>query len=428
MDGAAFFLNLKEAAEGVIKKRDIKKKSALGFLSNLLYQELMPYHESKLENSLLKQDLYYIFPPELIAAVPQYPPRVMKVTDDGPQEISFEALLRDIHAEDVLVVNNTQVLPRKVSFHDGQSLVEILFIESSDELNWTVLMPAQKLRPGDQVSLPGEVTLKLIEKGLPQKGVTSLPLTETYFQKWGSFALPPYILKQRQTLAGRKPPSRVERHDFIAHDFTSSDFNSVYKDSDWYQPIWQQYFKYQKPQEKMKTGSLASPTASLHFKPHDYELLKSRGVEIVPLTLHVGLGTFLPVKTEKLSDHLMHFEWVEIPTSTWEIIKTAKQRGNKVWAVGTTVARALESIPLDKLELANAPLAYQGMTDLFIQPGFKWKVVDRLLTNFHQPESTLLALVASIFGLEKTLQHYHWAIEKRFRLFSYGDLSVWMIK
>jgi S-adenosylmethionine:tRNA ribosyltransferase-isomerase len=376
------------------------------------------------KKSLTKQDLRFEFPADLIATKPQYPPRVMSVpppdhSDMSPQEISFQKLLESIPKDDVLVVNNTKVLPRKIEFNG----LEILFLESTDQLHWTVLMPSQKLKIGDEILLPGEVRLTLKEKGLPQKVMASSPLSDEYFEAYGSLALPPYILKQRQL--AKITQKQLSHGDQIDLD------KETYLDKEWYQPIWQQYFKYEESLKKSSaanpSGSLASPTASLHFKPQDFEKLKAQGVKIVPITLHVGLGTFLPIKTDELAQHTMHFEWVEIPRASYELIQKAKAEGAKVWALGTTVARSLESIPLGILEAGEGPLAYQGMTNLFIQPGFEWKVVDRLLTNFHQPESTLLALVASIAGLEKTLAAYRWAVEKRFRLFSYGDFSLWMI-
>ena len=171
----------------------------------------------------------------------------------------------------------------------------------------------------------------------------------------------------------------------------------------------------------LKEGSLAAPTASLHFKKRDLQQLKSRGVDVSYLTLHVGLGTFLPVDGEDLSDHPMHKEWVEVPPDLALAVKKCRERGGRVWALGTTVTRALESWALQ----GASPQGYEGLTDLMIQPGYSFKVVDVLMTNFHQPKSTLLALVMAFAGVSRVKEAYQWAMDHEFQLFSYGDLSVW---
>jgi S-adenosylmethionine:tRNA ribosyltransferase-isomerase len=162
---------------------------------------------------------------------------------------------------------------------------------------------------------------------------------------------------------------------------------------------------------------MASPTASLHFSADDLAALKARGVRVLEVTLHVGLGTFLPVTVENLSDHQMHSEDYEMSESVWREISAAKSDGKKIWALGTTAARVLESV-------ARTEKLF-GTTDILLMPGTDFKMVDRLLTNFHQPESTLLALVAGFSSLETVKKCYQWAIDRKFRLFSYGDLSVW---
>ena len=215
-------------------------------------------------------------------------------------------------------------------------------------------------------------------------------LTDEYFAQHGHLALPPYIQKARQK---REP---------------------LAADEAWYQTAWAE-----------TAGSLAAPTASLHFSAQDLEELKDKGVHVAPLTLHVGIGTFLPVKTENLDEHLMHKEWAHIPTSSIESIQLAKKNQKRVWALGTTVVRSLESWAHERLQVAPEGAAF-GETDLFIRPGFEFRVVDAMLTNFHQPCSTLLALVAAFSGLERVQKAYGYAIDKRFRLFSYGDLSLWL--
>jgi S-adenosylmethionine:tRNA ribosyltransferase-isomerase len=338
-----------------------------------------------------KSDLHYDYPEDLVALEPRRPSRVMRVPwGQAPFETSVEALIDELRPGDVWVINNTRVMPRRVFSPEG---LEVLFLEEVSPCHWQVLLPASRLKLGESFPLPGGVTASLEQKGMPQSIKVSAPLDEAYFSKYGELPLPPYIQKLR--------PNRHQRD----------------ADRLWYQPIWAE-----------KAGSLAAPTASLHFTPEHIERIKYRGGHILSLTLHVGIGTFLPVKTENLDEHLMHHEWVEIPRYTWEAIQEARRQGGRVWAVGTTVTRALESMPLGLLNYYPDAELYAGSTSLYIRPGFSYQVLDRLLTNFHQPESTLLALVAAIQGLERTLECYRWAIERRFRLFSYGDLSVWDVQ
>lgn len=303
-----------------------------------------------------------------------------------PAELTISQTLELIPSGDLLVLNETRVLRRRV-FADA---AEILFLESPDRKNWQVLFPSRALKVGDRVELPGGRFFVLKEKGRPQKVETDEPLDENYFERFGELPLPPYIQKARD-----------QRH-------------MVGQDERWYQAAW-----------ATKPGSFAAPTASLHFSEGDLRALEGRGVRVARLILHVGLGTFLPVTADDLDHHEMHAEWAEISPEVWREIEATRARGGKIWALGTTVARTLESAGSGKLPQTPEG-GFRGLTDLLIQPGYRWTVVDRLLTNFHQPKSTLLALVASFAGLERVKACYQWAIERRFRLFSYGDLSVWM--
>jgi S-adenosylmethionine:tRNA ribosyltransferase-isomerase len=333
--------------------------------------------------------LDYAYPAEAIATRPQEPCRILLFDPSStPREISRAELFAQFKPDDVLILNDTQVSRRRVFSSNDET--EILFVKKLSDLRWEVLFPARKLDPGDVLPLPGDVQMKLVTKGAPQIVETSVSVDEEYFEKWGEVALPPYIQKARN-----------QRH-------------ASAEDQRWYQTSWAQ-----------KLGSSAAPTASLHFRLEELEPLKAQGVHLHFLTLHVGLGTFLPIRSERLDDHTMHEEFVSIPASTVSALETARQKGARIWALGTTVTRALES-------LANGDLAptesgdFSGLAKLFIQPGYEWKLVSGLLTNFHQPRSTLLALVAAFAGLEPTLAAYRFAIERRFRLFSYGDLSVWL--
>lgn len=337
-----------------------------------------------------KSELRYDYPQELVALAPQRPSRVMQVTSQGPIELRVSDLIDQSATGDVWVINNTRVMPRRIWTLSG---VEVLFLQAMDTelLMWQVLFPASRLDLGDQLLLPNGVTMILQQKGLPQLVQVNQPLSSHYFEKYGELPLPPYIQKLRDN-----------RH-------------QTPQDHEWYQTAWAEL-----------AGSLAAPTASLHFSLEDMQVLKNKGVLVLPITLHVGLGTFLPIQTEDLHHHQMHREWVQIDQETWDQIQTAKLNRRRIWAVGTTVTRALESVAKNKLTQFEG--GYFGETDLFMYPGFKIEVVDRLLTNFHQPESTLLALVAAFQDLSTVKACYQWAIEHQFRLFSYGDLSVWDVQ
>ncbi len=332
-----------------------------------------------------KSDLQFDFPEDLIAKEPLRPSRICSGLGIEGSELDWPEFLAMFNPNDVLVLNDTKVLKRRVFTDSG---LEVLFLSSEDQIHWQVLFPSRKFKVGQAIALPGELSMILLEKGRPQKVQTSQALEEAYFEQHGELPLPPYIQKVREN-----------RH-------------AQGMDSSWYQTAWNE-----------KPGSFAAPTASLHFKQEHLEFLKKKGVQICYLTLHVGLGTFLPVEVDDLATHPMHEEEVEIPHSTLKAIGQAKQTGGRVWAMGTTVARALESHALGKFQ-AGA-VGFRGKTNLLILPGFEFKMVDVLLTNFHQPESTLLALVMAFAGIEKVKSIYRWALENKFRLFSYGDLSIW---
>lgn len=343
-------------------------------------------------------DLDYQYPTELIALKPQEPCRILVApTSDSPApaEIDKTKLFQMFRPGDVLVINDTHVEKRRVFSAEG---LEILFLEcdSSDPTIWSVLFPARDVKDDQLIGLPGQVTAQLVARGIPQKLKLNQKLPVDYFSKYGELALPPYIQKARGT-----------RH-------------STSDDSEWYQTQWSQASKLE------FSGSVAAPTASLHFSADDLGVLASQGVKVKKLTLHVGIGTFLPVKVNNLEDHKMHHEWASIPFDTADAIEAAHREGQRIWALGTTATRSVESLGQGLLAKDQASAAYWGTTDLFIRPGYQWKYVTGLLTNFHQPKSTLLALVASFSGLDTQRLVYKYAIENKFRLFSYGDLSVWL--
>jgi S-adenosylmethionine:tRNA ribosyltransferase-isomerase len=327
-------------------------------------------------------DLDFSFPEELVATSPARPSRVLLVQNQQCSEISIDDLLKLFSPGDVLVINDTKVLKRRL-FVEGR---EILFLDSADRQQWQVLMPCKDLHVGDSLDLREGAVGTLLEKGRPQIIKVNKALEESFFEKHGEIPLPPYIQKQRGERQSRP------------------------EDEQWYQTAWAQV-----------PGSFASPTASLHFTAAHMQQLRQKSVQILTITLHVGLGTFLPVQEEDFKKHTMHEEFLFVDAKVMEQIKQAKSKGHKVWILGTTALRAVESaahqlIPLSKL----------AKTNLMITPGFEFLAADCLLTNFHQPKSTLLALVAAFKDLQTVKRSYAWAIDKKFKLFSYGDLSVWI--
>lgn len=324
-------------------------------------------------------DLNYDYPDILVATEPSRPTRVMWVDADGkPTELTMTELMDRIPAGDVLVVNDTKVLKRRIFVDD----LEILFLDQLSDGSWKVLFPSKKFSVGDLISLPNGFSMRLKSKGLPQIVEVFPNITESDFERIGELPLPPYIQK-----------ARGARH-------------TVAADESWYQTAWAD-----------KGGSFAAPTASLHFSASDLCQLQEKGVRVLKITLHVGLGTFLPVKVENLDQHQMHAEIYSVEPDVWQQVINARAEGRGVWALGTTVARTLETVARTN-EL-------QGASTLLLQVGSEFKIANRLMTNFHQPESTLLALVAGFAGLDVVRKNYQWAIARQFKLFSYGDLSVW---
>lgn len=333
-------------------------------------------------------DLKYDYPEELIALEPSRPTRVMWVDQSGvPSEITLPELISKIPAGDVVVVNDTKVLKRRVfaknSDDQAAADIEILFLDQMPNGYWKVLFPSKKVAVGDSIVLPNGSKMTLCEKGLPQIVSVFPALSEADFEKMAELPLPPYIQK-----------ARGDRH-------------AVDGDERWYQTAWAE-----------KGGSFAAPTASLHFSENDLQQLTQKGVHVLRLTLHVGLGTFLPVKVSDLDEHQMHGEFYEVQPVVWSKILEAKKNNKGIWALGTTVTRTLETLARTN-ELT-------GESKILLQVGSEFKIVNRLMTNFHQPESTLLALVSGFSDLESVRKNYRWAIARKFKLFSYGDFSVWM--
>ena len=330
------------------------------------------------------EDLDFSYPEALVAQEPRRPSRVLWVENGEPRELEWGPFLNQFRSGDSLVVNNTKVIPRRVFGKAGDKEFETLFLDPVDESRriWKVLCPAGRLKRGEAILFPGGVQGTIRQGGRPQTLELTQALSENYFFEVGEMPLPPYIQK-----------ARGERHQRKA-------------DRDWYQSIFAKI-----------DGSQAAPTASLHFSEQDLGELRSRGVQIVPVTLHVGLGTFLPIETHEVLEHVMHQEHFEVPEESWQAIQKTKAAGGRIWALGTTATRAVESY---------ARGIHGGTTELFLHPEEQPRVVDILLTNFHQPRTTLLLLVAAFSNLKTLHAGYRWAVERSFRLFSYGDLTVWV--
>ncbi len=332
------------------------------------------------------EDLDFSYPDELIAVEPSRPTRVAFCeAASEPVELDMAGLLEKFQPGDLLVLNESRVIPARIFSENGD---EILFLKSLDSQRWEVLFPSRGVQLGEAIPLPGGVSAVLKQKGLPQILELSAAIATDYFEKHGEMALPPYIQQ-----------ARGERH-------------NRFQDRGWYQAAWAQ-----------NPGSVAAPTASLHMNEGHLARLRERGVELGKLTLHVGAGTFMPIRTSKIDEHQMHAERVEIPFELVDQIERTRAAGRRVWALGTTVTRSLESLAQGLLSKGQG--AYVGESRLFIKPPYDFEMVDVLMTNFHQPRSTLLCLVAAFAGLDRVKSVYGWAVDRRFRLFSYGDLSVW---
>lgn len=331
-------------------------------------------------NSLMNTlDLEYTYPDDLVALKPQEPCRVLVMNESSPKEVKLSEAFSCIEVGDLLVVNNSGVKACRV-FFEG---LEFLFLNKKSQFEWEVLFRSAKYKIGHKFNLPGGVTGELVQKGRPQLIKVDEDLDLNYFDEHGEFAIPPYIQKLRDSRQATE------------------------SDKDWYQIDW-----------KKNQNSLAAPTASLHFSKKDLETLRARGVLVEEVSLDVGLGTFLPLDEVNIKEGKLHKESFFVSKKTKLALVAAKESKKRIWALGTTALRAIESCSIDSADEA-------GETELFITPGYEFKWVSGLFTNFHQPGSSLLALVMSFYGIEETKKAYAFAVENKFRLFSYGDLSVW---
>ena len=335
-------------------------------------------------------DFYYELPKELIAQDPltdRSGSRLLvldKETGKTEHHI-FKEITGYLHPGDCLVINDTKVIPARLIGEkaDTKAKIEVLLLKRKENDIWeTLVKPGRKMKPGVKVSfgdglLTGEV-LDVVEEGNRLIQFHYEGIFEEVLDRLGQMPLPPYIthqLKERER------------------------YNTVYAKNE---------------------GSAAAPTAGLHFTRELLEEIEKKGVDIARVTLHVGLGTFRPVKVEEITEHHMHSEFYQIDEDAAEKINRAKSSGGRVICVGTTSCRTIESAADEHGFLK----ACSGWTDIFIYPGYRFKVLDCLITNFHLPESTLIMLVSALAGREHVLAAYEEAVREKYRFFSFGDAML----
>ncbi len=284
---------------------------------------------------------------------------------------------------DLLVLNNTKVIPARLYGRSerkdpGEKLREVLLVKKLDPNTWECLVTNPK--KNEEIVFDAELSGVLTRDSSKNWQITFNKHPEVYIEESGRMPLPPYIRRE-------------------ANDHDRATYQTVFAEN---------------------TGAIAAPTAGLHFTEHLLDTVRQRGIEIEYITLHVGIGTFQPVKTDNVQDHVMHPESYEIPAATAESINSAIRENRRVVAVGTTVVRTLESVASKE----GCVTAQSGETDLFIYPGFKFKAVDAMITNFHLPKSTLMLLVSAFAGKTLIDKAYREAIAERYRFLSYGDATI----
>lgn len=337
----------------------------------------------------LKRSTYnYFLPEELIAQEPVEPrdsSRLMVCDNGNITHRHFYDIIDYLNPGDLLVVNDSKVIPARLwARRESGALIEVVLLEQKADGIWEALTrPGKKTRPGTVLNfgelLKGEV-LEVAEGG-NRIIKFDFDRSKTFFEildQVGNMPLPPYIHKKLED---------------------KSRYQTVYAKTE---------------------GSAAAPTAGLHFTPELLEKIKAKGINIATVMLHVGLGTFRPVKTEDLSEHKMHSEFYSVSDETAQMILETKKNGGKVIAVGTTSCRTLEG----SFKKEGCIKKSSGYTDIFIYPGCKFNVIDGLITNFHLPESTLIMLICALYGYDNTMAAYRQAIEQKYRFFSFGDAML----
>ena len=332
-------------------------------------------------------DFYYNLPKELIAQIPLEPRDTSKLLVLGRESGNIEHkhfydIIDYLNPGDLLVCNDSRVLPARIFGIKDETgaRVEFLLLKQISGNRWeTLCKPGKKAREGAKFSFGSGIMSATVEKVKDDGNrIVSFECDDNFFavlDKIGQMPLPPYITEKL-------------------------------KDRERYQTVYSH-----------ELGSAAAPTAGLHFTNELLEKIKAKGVNIAYVTLHVGLGTFRPVKVDDVTNHKMHSEHYEIPEVTARLINETKKNGKRVIAVGTTSCRTLESVASFFGEIKPC----NGFTDIFIYPGYEFKVLDGLITNFHLPESTLIMLVSAFAGYDNIMNAYNTAVEEKYRFFSFGD-------
>jgi len=334
-------------------------------------------------------DFDFDLPTRLIAQAPMAPRDASRMLVVGAS--LEDAFVRDLPGRlepgDLLVVNDTRVIPARLAGRIDQAAAETTLIKREGPALWKALAkPGRKFKPGARVAFAPDLSAEVVGRGDGGDVTLAFNLSGTALDaalaRHGIMPLPPYIKRP-------KTGDPADRRD--------------------YQTLF-----------AARDGAVAAPTAGLHFTPALVAALKARGVATAAVTLHVGAGTFLPVKTETVEDHRMHAEWGEVNEAAARAVNAAKAAGRRIVAVGSTVLRLLEAAA--RVDGTVAPFA--GETDIFIVPGYRFKVVDRMLTNFHLPRSTLFMLVCAFAGTETMKRAYAHAIAREYRFYSYGDCCL----
>ena len=334
-----------------------------------------------------RSDFFYDLPEELIAQHPIEPrdhSRLMTVsrTDGAIEHKRFYDIIDELNAGDCLILNNTRVLPARIYGikEDTGARVEFLLLTNKGDNVWeTITGPGKRAKVGTRFSFgDGILHAEIIDILEGGNRLAKFSCDGNFYEvldKIGQMPLPPYITEKLE-------------------------------DSERYQTVYSK-----------EIGSAAAPTAGLHFTDELMKCIEEKGIRIGYVTLHVGLGTFRPVKAEDISQHIMHSEHYWLPEETAKLINETKSKGGRVVAVGTTSCRTLESVATFNGKIEEA----EGWTDIFIYPGYEFKCIDALITNFHLPESTLIMLVSAFCGYENTMNFYKTAVDEKYRFFSFGD-------